>query len=360
MASTREIRRRIRSISSTAQITKAMQMVAASKMRKAQEAAIEIRPFVRMLYRIQRIATTRDSSFTHPLLEVREVKKRAIILVASDKGLCGALNSNVFRLAGTIRPGVNPVHRRRPEGRAVRRPHPPAARRRVSVRRHAALSPSRGRLPSLARDLFLKGEVDEVQLVATQFVNTLVQQPVVVDFLPVGDIRSVQIPAGAAARRRGRRPPGVPVRAERRRHHRVSARTLSQRHRPPRAGQCESERTERAHGVDEERHRQRGHADQGPEARLQQAAAGSHHAGTARNRRRPGHVEPPQGMDMNTGTIVQVVGPVVDVAFLGRAPRDLERVDGRIHGRGSTGDAHARSAAAPGRPVGARDFDVRH
>ena len=67
MASTREIRRRIRSISSTAQITKAMQMVAASKMRKAQEAAIVIRPFVRMLYRIQRIATTRDIEFTHPL-----------------------------------------------------------------------------------------------------------------------------------------------------------------------------------------------------------------------------------------------------------------------------------------------------
>ena len=91
MASTREIRRRIRSISSTAQITKAMQMVAASKMRKAQEAAIVIRPFVRMLYRIQRIATTRDIEFTDPLLEVREVKKRAIILVASDKGLCGTV-----------------------------------------------------------------------------------------------------------------------------------------------------------------------------------------------------------------------------------------------------------------------------
>ena len=59
MASTRELRRRIRSISSTAQITKAMQMVAASKMRKAQQAAINVRPFARLLYRIQRQATTR-------------------------------------------------------------------------------------------------------------------------------------------------------------------------------------------------------------------------------------------------------------------------------------------------------------
>src|SRR4030095_9405418 len=100
MASTRDIRRRIKSISSTAQITKAMQMVAASKMRKAQQAAIDVRPFVKLLYRIQRTATTRAIDFAHPLLEVRDVRKRAIILVASDKGLCGALNSNLFRLAG--------------------------------------------------------------------------------------------------------------------------------------------------------------------------------------------------------------------------------------------------------------------
>src|SRR3954469_12910032 len=104
MASTRELRRRIRSISSTAQITKAMQMVAASKMRKAQQAAINVRPFARLLYRIQRIATTRAIDFHDPLLEVRPVRKRAVILVAGDKGLCGALNSNVFRLAGRYDP----------------------------------------------------------------------------------------------------------------------------------------------------------------------------------------------------------------------------------------------------------------
>src|SRR5690349_1115644 len=75
-----------------------MQMVAASKMRKAQQAAIAVRPFVRLLYRIQRTATTRAIDFKHPLLEVRNVRKRAIILVASDKGLCGALNANLFRL----------------------------------------------------------------------------------------------------------------------------------------------------------------------------------------------------------------------------------------------------------------------
>src|SRR2546426_10029988 len=104
MASGRDLRRRIRSISSTAQITRAMQMVAASKMRKAQQAAIEVRPFVRLLHRIQRKATTRPIAFSHPLLAVREVRKRAIVLAASDKGLCGALNSNLLRLAGQSDP----------------------------------------------------------------------------------------------------------------------------------------------------------------------------------------------------------------------------------------------------------------
>src|ERR1700752_1663569 len=99
MNSPRELRRRIRSISGTAQITKAMQMVAASKMRKAQEAAISSAPFARRLYRMQRSATTRAVDFQHSLLEVREVRRRAVILVAGDKGLWGALNTNVSPFA---------------------------------------------------------------------------------------------------------------------------------------------------------------------------------------------------------------------------------------------------------------------
>ena len=82
MHSTRDIRRRIHSVGSTAQITKAMQMVAASKMRKAQQAALTGRPFVEFMYRFQREATTQLHEFNHPLLDVREVRKRAVILVA--------------------------------------------------------------------------------------------------------------------------------------------------------------------------------------------------------------------------------------------------------------------------------------
>src|SRR5687768_7682941 len=106
MPSTRDLRRRILSIRGTAQITRAMQMVASSKMRKAQEAAIAARPFSKLLYEIQRKVTTRPIDFQDPLTEVREVQKRAVILVAADKGLCGALNTNVFRLASEFDPAT--------------------------------------------------------------------------------------------------------------------------------------------------------------------------------------------------------------------------------------------------------------
>jgi F-type H+-transporting ATPase subunit gamma len=193
MASTRDIRRRIKSISSTAQITRAMQMVAASKMRKAQQAAIEVRPFVKLLYRIQRTATTRAIDFKHPLLEVRAVRKRAIILVASDKGLCGALNSNVFRLAGRYDPRSTLfITAGRKAAQFV------ARTRRTLVADFpygdTPRFPESRAIAALARDLFLKGEVDEVRVLATRFVNTLVQQPVAIEYLPIGDITGVEIP----------------------------------------------------------------------------------------------------------------------------------------------------------------------
>src|SRR5215471_18854023 len=106
MPSLRDIRRRIKSIGNTSQITRAMQMVAASKMRKAQEAALSTRPFSQLLYRIQRHAAMRARDFAHPLMEEREVRKRAVILVGTDKGLCGSLNANLFRVASQFDPAT--------------------------------------------------------------------------------------------------------------------------------------------------------------------------------------------------------------------------------------------------------------
>src|SRR5262245_22796729 len=99
MASTRDIRRRIRSVKNTSQITKAMQMVAASKMRKAQQAALNGRPYATLMNEVLSEVTFLAGDFTHPLMEKREVKKRCVVIVATDKGLCGALNSNLLREA---------------------------------------------------------------------------------------------------------------------------------------------------------------------------------------------------------------------------------------------------------------------
>jgi F-type H+-transporting ATPase subunit gamma len=202
MASGRDIRRRIRSISSTSQITRAMQMVAASKMRKAQQAAIDMRPFARMIYRIQRAATTHAQDVTHPLVETREVRRRAIILVASDKGLCGALNSNLFRVAGRYDPKQTAfIVAGRKAAQFVAR-----TRRELIAEFPYGDAPrfaeSRA-IAAMARDLFLKHEVDQVQIAATQFVNTLVQRPVVLDLLPVGDITGIEMPGMPPAERPG-------------------------------------------------------------------------------------------------------------------------------------------------------------
>jgi F-type H+-transporting ATPase subunit gamma len=192
MASPRELRRRIRSISGTAQITKAMQMVAASKMRKAQQAAIATGPFARQLYRIQRSATTRAVDFAHPLLAVRDVRKRAVILIAADKGLCGALNTNVFRIAAQFdqRSTIFITAGRKAAQFVARTGRQLAAE--FAYGDSPTFAEARA-ISAFARDLFLKGEVDQVQIVTTRFVNTLTQEPVSIEYLPVGEIKGVKV-----------------------------------------------------------------------------------------------------------------------------------------------------------------------
>ena len=192
MLSIRDIRQQIRSVSNTAQITKAMQMVAASKMRKAQEAALSSRGFARRLYRLQRHATTQAVDFNHPLLEVRPIRKRGVILVAADKGLCGALNTNVFRLASDF--DVNStifITAGRKAAQFVAR-----SGRHLAAEFAYADAPrfTEGRaIAAFARDLFLKREVDQVQVVATQFVNTMTQRAASIEFLPVGAITGLTL-----------------------------------------------------------------------------------------------------------------------------------------------------------------------
>jgi F-type H+-transporting ATPase subunit gamma len=193
MLSPRELRRRIKSITSTSQITRAMQMVAASKMRKAQQATLMTRPFARLLYRIQRDATTHSSEFTHPLLQVREVRKRAVILIGTDKGLCGSLNTNLFREAARFDPATTVfITAGKRESQFIARTH-----RQLAAEFTFTDSPRMEEarpIANFARNLFLNGEVDEVKVVASLFINTLTQRAGVVEFLPIGEIKGMKIP----------------------------------------------------------------------------------------------------------------------------------------------------------------------
>jgi F-type H+-transporting ATPase subunit gamma len=192
MPSLRDIRRRIKSISSTAQITRAMQMVAASKMRRAQEATVIQRPFGQLLYRMQRLATIHARDFTHPLLAVREVRKRAVVLVGTDKGLCGSLNTNLFRAAAQFDPQTTvyiAVGKRAAQFVARTRRNLAAEFTTTDSPRFAEARP----IAAFARDLYMNCEVDQVQIVATRFINTMSQQPITLEFLPVGEISELKI-----------------------------------------------------------------------------------------------------------------------------------------------------------------------
>ena len=191
MPSTRDIRRRIRSVKNTAQITKAMQMVAAAKMRKAQQAALAGRPYAALMNEVLARAATRTAVFKHPLMESRPVRKRAVILVSTDRGLCGALNGNLFREAAKFDPGNTAfITAGRKAAQFVARVRRPLAAE-FTYKDTPQFSEARA-ISKFAQDLFLKGEVDAVDILFTNFISTLIQQPKVVPFLPIGKIEAVK------------------------------------------------------------------------------------------------------------------------------------------------------------------------
>jgi len=191
MPSTRDIRRRIKSVTSTAQITKAMQMVASSKMQKAQQGALNFRPFAAMAAELMGHLAADDEDYRHPLMEVREeVRKRAVIVVSTDKGLCGALNSNLFREASKYETAIT-------EFIAVGKK---AAQFLARTRRKLVAEFSYHDTPTFAdcqtiskfaQGLFLKGEVDAVDVLYTCFINTLSQRVDVRVLLPLGTAASL-------------------------------------------------------------------------------------------------------------------------------------------------------------------------
>ena len=191
MPSTRDIRRRIKSVKNTAQITKAMQMVASAKMRKAQMAALSGRPYANLMNEVLAAATQGAGDFTHPLMERREIRKRAVILISSDKGLCGGLNTNLLREALRLNKDttVFVCAGRKGAQWAARLKRELAAE--FNYKDIPSFSEARA-ISKFAQELFTSGQVDAVDVLYTNFVSTLVQKPELRPLLPILQIHKLE------------------------------------------------------------------------------------------------------------------------------------------------------------------------
>ena len=187
MANLRDIRRRIKSVKSTAQITKAMQLVAASKMKKAQDQALAGRRYAEVMNKV--LVSLKDSTEdeTHPLLEVREGNREMVIVISTDKGLCGGLNTNLLRLvveAGTASTSYVTVGNK---GRQTL-----ARLKKDLIADFPAADPAQfAQIKAVAKyatEQFLEGKVDCVKVGFTNFVTTLTQEPYLATLLPVSAI----------------------------------------------------------------------------------------------------------------------------------------------------------------------------
>jgi F-type H+-transporting ATPase subunit gamma len=192
MPNTRDIRRRIKSIKNTAQITKAMQMVAASKMRKAQQQALAGRPYAKLMNAMLASTKRGMDEQTHPLLEKRPVKKVGVILISTDKGLCGALNTNLLREAAHCDPATTKFVTLGRKGKAF------IAR----MKRDLIADFEMKEIPTLSYtktvsgfmiDAFLKGEIDQIDVLYTDFISTINQKPVRRQLVPILDLKSLSV-----------------------------------------------------------------------------------------------------------------------------------------------------------------------
>ena len=184
MANTQDIRRRIKSIRNTAQITKAMQMVAASKMRRAQQHALAGRPYAALMNKVLVSLQKRTDPKSHPLLQIRPLKKELVLIISTDKGLAGALNTNLFREA---------IHFEADKtgyvvaGRKARQ-FVARTKRELLADFELKDAPAFVETKAIAKfaiEKFLSGEVDKVSVLYTHFINTINQRPVVQTLLPI-------------------------------------------------------------------------------------------------------------------------------------------------------------------------------
>jgi len=195
MANTQDIRRRIRSIRNTAQITKAMQMVAASKMRKAQEHALAGRPYAALMNKVFVSLQKRTDPRFHPLLAVRPLEKELVLIISTDKGLCGALNTNLFREASNFDATKTAFV---VSGKKARQ-FIARTKRELLADFELKDAPSFLEAKPISKfcmEKFLRREVDKVSVLYTHFINTINQRAVVQTLLPIS---SFDLPKGEMA-----------------------------------------------------------------------------------------------------------------------------------------------------------------
>jgi len=204
VATLRDIKRRIKSVKNTQQITKAMEMVAAAKLRRAQGRAVAARPYARGMEEMLGNLAATLSAMQHPLTEARPVTKRALLVIASNRGLAGSYNAQIIRFSEQILRG--------PDGPSIRLVLIGKKLNDYFRRRSYPVLAMYGDLPDQAQlevaqrmtreaiDWFRSGEVDAVDLVYSQFVSAMTRHTVRKPFLPIGGAASAPGAAPAVAR----------------------------------------------------------------------------------------------------------------------------------------------------------------
>ncbi len=198
MASTQDIRRRIKSVKNIQQITKAMKMVAAARLRRAQEGALANKPYAEKMQAVLRDVAGSAGDINHPLLEVRPVNKKAYVVLAADKGLAGAYSSNVFKEVITHFSNKSDADLitvgRKARDYFFHRGY-------NIVTEYAGFSerPTYEHAKHVAMkimELFTSGEYDEIHMVYTKFISPINVVPTTVKLLPISDIEGEEKQSG--------------------------------------------------------------------------------------------------------------------------------------------------------------------
>jgi len=191
MASGKEIRNKIKSVENTRKITKAMEMVAASKMRKAQDRMRAARPYGEKIRRVAANLSHALTEYKHPFLVNREQANIGLVLVTSDKGLCGGLNSNLLRLAIVKMKEFDAQGKKFQATCIGNKGFGFMQRAGAKIVSHAT---GLGDTPHLEKligpvklqlDAYIRGEIDALYIVYNRFINTMKQEPVFEQLLPL-------------------------------------------------------------------------------------------------------------------------------------------------------------------------------